>query len=95
MNNEKESINQALVTIVIEKALTEKGEEVYDKTVQILKNEYQCELSDCYTHPEYLRQVLEKHFGGIRKDIVDSINKDLKNYNKSPEMDRFLSIINQ
>jgi hypothetical protein len=84
-----------LVTIVIEKALFKIGTHVYNTTVQILKNEYQCNISDCYEHPEYLRQVIEKHFSGVHKDIVDSINIDLGKSIKNQLVERFLAIINQ
>jgi hypothetical protein len=86
---------QELVTVIIEKALFRIGTQVYNTTAQILKNEYQSVISDCYVHPEYLRQVLEKNFNGVYKDIVDSINKDLKDITNNQPIERFLSIINK
>ncbi|HYL66316.1 MAG TPA: hypothetical protein VEU72_04110 [Nitrosopumilaceae archaeon] len=95
MNDDKELMYKELVTVVIEKALLNIGMYVYNTIVQILKNEYQCQISDCYEHPEYLHQVIKKHFSSAHKDIVDSINKDLRNSIKNQITKRFLDIINQ
>ena len=45
------------------KALRKTGKITHEKVIEKRSNEYYCYLTDCYEHPEYLNNILEKFFG--------------------------------
>jgi hypothetical protein len=92
---DKESLNKELVTLVIEKTLLNAGRETYDKVIEKLKNEYRCELSDCYRNPNYLSQVLKGGYGSDANIIVESIKKELRKFKQEQNIAKFLDVICQ
>ena len=92
---DKESLNKELVTLVIEKSLINAGRETYDKVIEKLRNEYRCDLSDCYLNPNYLSQVLKDVYAGDIKIIVESIRKELRRFKQEKNIARFLDVICQ
>lgn len=95
MNHTNDLMYREVLVSVIEKALCDIGTPLYHKVVEVLKNEYNCEISDCYEHPEYLSQILEKFFGDVQNVIIDSINREFENITKNTTLDRFLITINK
>jgi len=92
---DKNKINKALVSVVIEKVLMDLGKSTYDKVIEILNKEYHCYLTDCYEYPEYLHNVLKKLFGNASISIVESIKKNLDEYKEHEKVARFLQVISQ
>lgn len=82
-----------LVSMVIEKTLLDIGKPTLDKTVEYLKENYNCELQDCYEHPEYLNSVLQHIFGKSGNIIVESIKTQLEEYSYDNKIDLLIKII--
>ena len=88
-----EDVKKALVTLYIEKTLLDIGKPVYEKVTRRLYAKYHCYLPDCYDHPEYLNEILKKLFGDSSKVIVESISKQLKEFDNHDKIKRFLQVI--
>jgi hypothetical protein len=86
-------VRKALVTLYIEKTLLDIGKPVYDKVTRRLYTKYHCYLSDCYDHPEYLDEVLKKLFGNSSRVMVESISRQLEEFNNYDKIKRFLEAI--
>jgi len=93
MFDNDENIKKALVTLYVEKTLLGIGKPVYEKVVRMLNTKYHCYLPDCYDHPEYLDEILRKLYGDSSKVIVESIAKQLKEYNHYAKVKKFLEVI--
>ena len=93
MIDDKNLTRKALVSITIEKSLLQVGKPVYDKVIKNLKTKYDCYLPDCYDHPEYLSEILENLYGNSHKIIVESINKELRDFSEYDEIARFLKVV--
>ena len=91
--NDEYKTRQALVTIAIEKSLLQIGKPVYDKVIKTLKTKYDCYLPDCYEHPEYLNEILENLYGNSHKIIIESINKELREFSEYGEIASFLKVV--
>lgn len=86
-------IEKGLVTLAIKDTLLGIGSVQYDKVVGMLENKYNCYLSDCYEHPEYLKQILEELFGNSYNVIIDSIQQKLANFKSKQSVHKFLQVI--
>lgn len=93
MVSDIDTVKRALVTLVIERNLLDVSKPLYDKTVTILKKEYNCYLPDCYDHPEYLTEILKRLYGKAHHTIVKSINEQLEEFSDSRPIERFLEVI--
>ncbi|MCA2004091.1 MAG: hypothetical protein LDL06_04945 [Candidatus Nitrosotenuis sp.] len=83
-------IKKALVAFTIEKALLEMGEPVFQKVTEILKNDYNCYVPDCYDHPEYLKRVLADLYGNAHTAIISSIKESLREFSHQTPVQKFL-----
>ncbi|CDI05887.1 hypothetical protein [Candidatus Nitrosotenuis uzonensis] len=83
-------IKKALVAFSIEKALLEMGEPVFQKVTEILKNDYNCYVPDCYDHPEYLKRVLADLYGNAHTAIISSIKESLREFSHQTPVQKFL-----
>jgi len=70
--------NASLITAAIEKTLTEIGTPALEVVIAGLFNNYKCFLSDCYEHPEYLKQTLHDIYGSSHTAIIKSIISKLE-----------------
>ena len=95
MFDTNEQLQRALTTLSIEKALLDVGKSTYDKVLEILNTEYNCYLSECYEHPEYLANVLKKLFGNAHLTLVKSINDELEQFTDREPVERFLQVVNR
>jgi hypothetical protein len=93
MLDNKEEVKRALVTLTIEKALLDIGKPTYDKVVKSLNAEYHCYLPDCYEYPEYLNKILLELYGNSGNVIVESITKQLEEFNHHKPIKKFLEVI--
>lgn len=84
---------KALVLLVIEKSLLLIGKPVYDEVVGALKKEYDCYLSDCYEHPEYLKKILQNLFGKSSATMMDSIKNQLEEFAEQNGIKTFIEVI--
>ena len=88
-------IKKALVTVTIEKILLDMGKTVYDKVIEKLNKNYNCYLTDCYENPEYLSETLNELFGNSCRCIMNSIAKQLTEFETKESISRFVKVMNQ
>jgi len=88
-------VYKALTIMAIEKTLLDFGKPMYEKVIEKLKTEYDCYLTDCYEHPEYLITILKKLFGSSHVALVASIKKQLEEFLYKDPVGRFIEIISQ
>ena len=81
---------KALVVLAIEKALLEIGKPTYDEVLGKLAKDYNCYLSDCYEHPEYLSRVLKDLYGQCRMTIIKSIEQFLVEMKEYEDIQGFI-----
>lgn len=79
MNHEK-TVMRSLVSLAIEKSLLEISKPALDNITEYLKENHNCQIQDCYDHPEYLRAALVHIFGKGRISISNSIKSCLEEY---------------
>ena len=90
-----DTVRQALVSVILEKILLEIGLATYDKVVDELKKRYQCYLTDCYEHPEYLNVILKDLYGNSYRQIVKSINEQLEEFSSQRPIAKFIELVGQ
>ena len=93
MIEDRNKVYQALVSMVIERALLDIGKPTYNKVLEILNREYHCFLPDCYEHPEYLDGALKQLYGKAGEVIVASITKQLEEFDYHKPIEKFLKVI--
>ena len=84
---------KSLVTVSVEKALLEIGKFELDSVVYRLKENYNCEISDCLDHPEYLKQILCDIYGNSHEEIIKSIHESFQKTNLEKPLVDFLAVI--
>ena len=86
-------IKKALITISVEQALLEIGKPVLDKVEDVLYNNYNCYIPDCFDHPEYLKTVIKDLYGNSYSNIIKSIHKHLDKFASQKSIEEFLIAI--
>ncbi|HSB83175.1 MAG TPA: NitrOD5 domain-containing protein [Nitrosarchaeum sp.] len=84
----------ALVMSAIENALLNIGNDVYEKVVNTLENQFNANLSDCFEHPEYLKKALNDLFGESARVIILAISRKVEEHAYEKDMEHFVTIIN-
>lgn len=83
-------VRKALVTLAIEDSLLEISQKVFDKVANQLKKDYNCYIPDCYSHPEYLQDVLKKRYNEYYDQIISQIEKKLEEFSNQKPIEKFL-----
>jgi hypothetical protein len=86
---------KALVVLAIEKTLLEVGRTTYDEVLGKLYENYDCYLSDCYDHPEYLSSVLKELYGQSSHAIIKSIQNYLAQASIQDDIAKFIMKISE
>jgi len=86
-------VYKSVVTVSVEKALLEIGKFELDSVVYRLKENYNCEISDCLDHPEYLKEILCELFGNSHEVVLKSINESFKKTSMEPPLVNFLTVL--
>ena len=74
----KDAMKKALVTYAIEQGLIEGGGiEIFEETIEKLKNTYNCTIEDCYENPQYLNKLLYEKTHKVRFQIITTIKHTL------------------
>lgn len=90
-----EPINKVIITLAVKNALLKMGLPELELVTFRLKQDHQCEISDCLKYPEYLKEILLDLFGDAYLDILQSIQKTLqKTTMEKPLMD-FLTVLDE
>ncbi len=88
-------VRQALVSVTVESALLGSGIETYEKVVHLLEEKYHGSMPDCYSHPEYLDQVLKTLDENSRHRVMESIKKGLGEFSYDESISKFLDELNE
>ena len=88
-------IMEESITLSIEHALLKMGNPELELVKSRLKEEYNCEISDCFTHPEYLKKILCDLFGEAYQDILKTINERLQKTNMDKPIMQFLTVMEE
>ena len=87
-------IFKSVVTASVEKSLLEIGILELDLVTSRLKEDYNCEISDCLDHPEYLKEILNDLFGNSYNEIIKSIHESFEKTNMEKPLEDFLTVMN-
>jgi hypothetical protein len=83
-------VRKALVSLAIESVLLEIGKPTYDEVSHKLFKDYKSYLPDCYEHPEYLKRILQDLYGQSSTAIIESIKKQLEEFETQKGIDIFI-----
>ena len=86
-------VKKALVALVIQEALLEVSKVMFELVFERLGKDYNCYISDCYNHPEYLKDTLKYFDYGFYELIVNKIAKKLEKYSYQKPIKEFLTIL--
>ncbi|MBM2819480.1 MAG: hypothetical protein HW410_1162 [Nitrosarchaeum sp.] len=87
-------MNKTLIELAVEKALLKMGHPELELVKSRLRDDYDCEISDCLEYPEYIKTILCDLFGNCHYDIVESIHITLQKISMEKPITNFLSVIN-
>ena len=90
-----DKVRQGLVSTILEKTLLDIGSGAYCTVKDELKKRYQCHLTDCYVHPEYLISILQDLYGDASMQIVRIINKKLEEFSYEKPIAKFMESLSQ
>ena len=93
-SNNDDVASAALVCVSVESALLGYDVEIYNHVVGLLDLKYNCTISDCYKHPEYLLEVFEALPRNSRYRIMESIRKGLGEFSYIKPISKFLNAMN-
>ncbi|MDE1866567.1 MAG: hypothetical protein KGI08_02505 [Thaumarchaeota archaeon] len=93
MSSSDYNVRKALVTLAIETVLFKIGKPAHDEVIGRLGKEYKCYLPDCYEHPEYLKKTLQDLYGNCATTIIESIKKQLEEFETQKGIDTFIARI--
>ena len=88
-----DKIFKSVVTASVEKALLEIGKFELDSVVYRLKEDHNCEISDCLDHPEYLKQILCDLFGNSHEVVLNSIHESFEKTRMEQPLQNFLNVL--
>lgn len=91
-NHSNDQLSRDLVAVLIEKAIIEKKYHSLDKIQDHLRSNYGATFTDCYEHPEYLKETLPKFFEDY-SDIIESIKTDLVTIVMNKDIRNFIRIL--
>ena len=86
-------VKKALVTLVIQEALMEVSKVMFELIFERLRKDYNCYISDCYNHPEYLKDILKDFDDEFYELIVNKIAKKLEKISYQKPIKEFLTIL--
>lgn len=92
---DSEEIMKALVTLAIEQTLGESTNAAFKTVTNKLLSDFDCDLSDCFEKPEYLKAVLKELYGESHNKIVNSIEQELKDFTYNKKIKTFLEVLLQ
>lgn len=88
MSNPREQ--KALVVLAIEHTLLKISSSTLGQVESRLHEQYNCALSDCYEHPEYLATILKELFGVSYSKVLGDISVYLSEFTYQRPIAEFL-----
>ena len=95
MPYEGRSIKKIMMSVSVYMALLDLGMDDFERIRQKLYDYYGRNISDCYNHPEYLKEVLEELYGNKSEEIVKSIRKYFGNEEEKESDTSFLGVLSE
>mgnify|MGYP001595761802 CR=1 FL=1 len=95
MMDDLPEVTSALVSLAIERSLSEISDVVCENVGNTLYKKYKCYFYNCLEHPDYLVDILKQMFGDGYISIVNSINKRLEEFSYQEPIKEFLLGINK
>ncbi len=89
----KEKSDRDFIRVAVETALLELGTPELEKVVSKLQEDYNCEITDCLEHPEFLKSTLYDLFSNSYEDILATIRKTLEKGNLGAKTEKFLLVL--
>lgn len=89
----KDMISRDLILVVVEQALLEIGTPEFELVESKLKQKYDCDISDCLTHPNYLKIILSELYGDVSQIIINSIEEKLQKASVDKNLEEFLLVL--
>jgi len=83
-------IRKGLVILAIEGSLMKIGRNDYEIVLKLLKTKYNCYITDCYLHPEYLRDILKVRYGVASDQVINQIEEKLEKFSNQLPINEFL-----
>jgi len=83
-------VRKGLVFIAIQETLMRISRKDYERVVTRLKAKYNCYITDCYLHPEYLKDILEGLYGESSGQIINQIEEKLEKFSNQKPIKNFL-----
>ena len=87
-----EKLREMLVYTIIEKTLTSAG--IYNDVTSEMKKKFNCNIYDCYKHPEYFSSILHTKYNDMYDLITESIGRQLEMFSHEKSIARFLQKMN-
>lgn len=84
---------KALVAISIEVVLMRTNGPQYFLILARLERDYECKITDCFEHPEYLKNVLRDVYGNSYNKILDDLEIELGEIVTEKEIQAFLNVL--
>lgn len=81
------------VSISVENTLREIGKFEFRKILDMLKENYNVSLSDCYDNPEFLKKILKDLFGNSYESIIATLEKNLDGLVLLEPIKEFLTVM--
>lgn len=84
---------KALVAISIEVVLMRTNGPQYFLALTRLERDYECKITDCFEHPEYLKNVLKDIYENSYGKILDDLEAELGEIASEKEIRDFLNVL--
>jgi hypothetical protein len=91
MSNAREQ--KAITILAIEHTLLKISSSTLENIYSRLHKEYNCTMSECYEHPEYLAKVLRDHFGSSYNKVIRDVSTYLEEFTYQRPIVEFLEKI--
>lgn len=90
--NSYEKLREMLVYTIIEKTLSSAG--IYYDVASEMKKKFNCNVYECYKHPEYFSAILHTKYNDMYDIIIESIDRQLEMFSYEKSIATFLQKIN-
>jgi hypothetical protein len=102
VNSESETMSKidnkafkTMIILAIEYTLLKTNMNNLEKVQEELYQKFNCGISECYEHPEYLNKVLKDLFGVSQHEIIEDVNRYLNEFSYQEQIAEFLDKIKQ
>ena len=89
----RETIDRDFMRVAVETALLEMGNSELEKVVSKLQEDHNCEIVDCFEHPEFLKSTLCDLFSNSYEHILATIRETLEKGNLNAKIEEFLLVL--